>query len=192
VGKTTTIAKLAAQYGLRMQKRVGLITIDTYRIAAVDQLRTYAEILNVPLKVVLSPTELGAALEELRDCDLVLVDTAGRSQNDAIRLNELRRFLTQAKADEIHLVLSTTNSQANLVQSAERFCKLGVDRIIFTKLDEAVGFGVILNVLRRVDRKLSYLTNGQEVPEHLEVGCSIAVADLITGPPPATRTARTA
>lgn len=179
VGKTTTIAKLAAQYSLRLNKRVGLLTIDTYRIAAVDQLKTYAEILNVPLKVVLAPDDLRAAIDELSDCDLVLIDTAGRSQNDAIRLNELKRFLDRANADEIHLVLSTTNNQANLVSAAERFCKLGVDRIIFTKLDESVGVGVMLNVIRRVNRKISYLTNGQEVPDHIQVGRPEDVANLI-------------
>jgi len=185
VGKTTTVAKLAAQHSLRMNKRVALVTIDTYRIAAVDQLKTYAEILNLPLKVVLSPPELGEALEALSDFDLVLIDTAGRSQNDAIRLNELKRFLSRAKADEIHLVLSTTSQEANLIQAAERFCKLGVDRIIFTKVDEAVGFGVMLNVLKRVDRKLSYLTNGQEVPDHLEVVRPEYLAELITAGPAA-------
>ena len=179
VGKTTTIAKLAAQYSLRMNKRVGLVTLDTYRIAAVDQLRTYAEILNVPLKVVLSPSELDDAIREMSDFDLVLVDTAGRSQNDAIRLNELKRFLAELRSKEVHLVLSTTSNQANLLQAAERFCGLGVDRIIFTKLDESVGVGVMLNGIRRVNRKISYLTNGQEVPDHIRVGRPEDVADLI-------------
>ncbi len=179
VGKTTTIAKLAAHYSLRMKKRVGLVTIDTYRIAAVDQLRTYAEILNVPLKVVLSPSELDGAIRDMSDFDLVLVDTAGRSQNDAIRLNELKRFLADLGSKEVHLVLSTTSNQANLLQAAERFCGLGVDRIIFTKLDEGVGVGVMLNVIRRVNRKISYLTNGQEVPDHIQVGRPEDVANLI-------------
>ena len=183
VGKTTTVAKLAARHSLGMNKAVGLITIDTYRIAAVDQLKTYAEILNLPLKVVLTPGELDEAIKELSRCDLILIDTAGRSQNDALRLNELRRFLTQARAHEVHLVLSTTSQEANLMQAAERFCKLGVDRILFTKIDEGLGFGVILNVLKRVNRKMSYLTNGQEVPDHIEVGRPEQVAELITRGP---------
>ena len=180
VGKTTTVAKLAAQHSLGMNKRVGLITIDTYRIAAVDQLKTYAEILNLPLKVVLTPTELREAVNELNSCELILIDTAGRSQNDALRLNELKCFLTQAQADEVHLVLSITSQEANLIQAAERFCRLGADRILFTKIDEGVGFGVMLNVLKRVNRKMSYLTNGQEVPEHIEVGRPEQVAELIS------------
>jgi flagellar biosynthesis protein FlhF len=189
VGKTTTIAKLAARHSLGMNQKVGLITIDTYRIAAVDQLKTYAEILNLPLKVVLTPNELSEAIAELSDRDLILIDTAGRSQNDTMRLNQLRTFLAEARTDEIHLVLSTTSQEANLLQAAERFCRLGVDRIIFTKLDESVGFGVILNVLKRVNRKLSYLTNGQEVPDNIEVGRPEQVAALITARPRATATA---
>ena len=184
VGKTTTIAKLAAQHSVRGSLRVGLITIDTYRIGAVDQLKTYADILDMPLRVVLTPGELADAIKDYADRDLVLIDTAGRSQNNKKRLNELKRFLDQAKPHEVHLVLSTTSHEANLVQSTERFCELGVDRIIFTKLDEAVGFGVILNVMKRVDRKISYLTNGQEVPEDIRISRPEVLAELITASPP--------
>jgi flagellar biosynthesis protein FlhF len=189
VGKTTTIAKLAARHSLGMNQKVGLITIDTYRIAAVDQLKTYAEILNLPLKVVLTPNELSEAVAEFADRDLILIDTAGRSQNDAMRLSQLKLFLDEARTDEVHLVLSTTSQEANLLQAAERFCRLGVDRIIFTKLDEGVGFGVILNVLKRVNRKLSYLTNGQEVPDNIDVGRPEQVAEMIAARPRAAATA---
>ncbi len=182
VGKTTTIAKLAAHFKLREGRRVGLVTIDTYRIAAVDQLKTYADIIQVPLEVVMTPAELSAALERLNDCDIILIDTAGRGQNDAMRMEQLRQFLDVAKADETHLVLASNCTEAFLVQAVERFGRVGADRVVFTKLDEAVGFGVLLNVLRRFDKKLSYLTTGQDVPDDIEVGRARRVAELILGP----------
>jgi len=181
VGKTTTIAKLAAHYQLRQRKRVGLVTIDTYRIAAVDQLKTYADILGVPLAVVLSPPELPEAIRGQQDRDLILIDTAGRSQHDDIKLSELRCFLQEAKPHETHLVLSSTSSRANCVEAAGRFSTLGADRIIFTKLDEAVGIGVMLDVLRKVRREVSYVTTGQNVPNDIEVCQSARLAGLIVG-----------
>ncbi|GMV97377.1 MAG: hypothetical protein AMXMBFR83_17350 [Phycisphaerae bacterium] len=195
VGKTTTIAKLAAHFKLREHKRVGLITIDTYRIAAVDQLKAYADILNVPLQVVLTPADMAATVESLRGLDVVLIDTSGRSQNDAGRLGELRVFLDAARAAaagknpdgdgqdggglETHLVLSCTSHPGQLVQVAEKFAPLGVDRVVFTKLDEAVGLGVILNVANRLNLQLSYLTTGQDVPDDMEIGHRRRIAELI-------------
>lgn len=187
VGKTTTIAKLAAHFKLREGRRVGLITIDTYRIAAVDQLKAYAEILYVPLEVVLSPEEMIAALERMRDYDLILIDTSGRSQRDAQRLSELGTFLDAARrtaADqggrlETHLVLSCIAHPQQLAQVTERFSVLGLDRVVFTKLDEAVGLGVIFNTIRRLNVKLSYLTTGQDVPDHLEIGHRRRIAELV-------------
>lgn len=186
VGKTTTIAKLAAYFKLRERKSVGLITIDTYRIAAVDQLRAYAEILNVPLQVVLTPEEMSTAVELMHDFDVVLIDTSGRSQNDTGRLSDLKVFLDAARAAageaarlETHLVLSCTAHPGQLLQVAEKFGILGVDRAVFTKLDEAVGLGVILNVSHRLNLRLSYLTTGQDVPEDMEIGHRRRVAELI-------------
>lgn len=181
VGKTTTIAKLAAHFRLRENRRVGLITIDTYRIAAVDQLRVYARIIDVPLEVVLSPEELTTALGRLDECDIVLIDTAGRGQNDTARIEELRRFLEAARPDETHLVLASNCTQAVLLRAVEQFSRVGIDRVVFTKLDEAVGFGVLLTVLRRVDKKLSYITTGQDVPDDIEVGHGRRIAELILG-----------
>jgi len=181
VGKTTTIAKLAANFKLRGGLSVGLVTIDTYRIAAVDQLRTYAQILDVPLKVVLTPKELAESISAMRDMDVILIDTAGRSQNDAIRINELKTFLDAAKPDEVHLVLSSTANEKTLLQAVERFGQIRIDRIVFTKLDEAVGFGVIINVLKRVNKALSYVTMGQDVPDDIAVGRGRELAALILG-----------
>lgn len=181
VGKTTTIAKLAAHYHLREQKRVGFITIDTYRIAAVDQLKTYAEILGVPLKIALSPAELRDAVQSMQDRNVILIDTAGRSQNDEIKLNELRRFVREVKPDETHLVLSSTASRPALESAAKRFAGVGANRVIFTKLDEAVGVGVMLDVLRKVKREVSYVTTGQRVPSDIEVVTPDKIAKLIVG-----------
>lgn len=179
VGKTTTVAKLAAAYKLRHGKRVGLVTSDTYRIAAVDQLRTYAEIIGLPLKVAMSPTDMTSVCESLRDCDVILIDTAGRSQRDGVRLEELRQFITAARPHQTHLVLSSTASESVLVEAAQRFGHVNPDRIIFTKVDEAVNFGVLVTVARKVALRLSYITTGQEVPDHIEVGRPERIARLL-------------
>jgi len=179
VGKTTTIAKLAANFSLREGRKVGLITIDTYRIAAVDQLRTFAGIIGVPLEVVGTPAELGKAVQRMRDRELVLLDTAGRSPADTARLQELRGFLDEARPQEVHLVLASTCSQGVLLDTLERFRCLGVNRVIFTKLDEAIGFGSILTCLARAEARLSYVTTGQDVPDDIQVGRSRTLAHLI-------------
>jgi len=181
VGKTTTIAKLAAAFKLRQKQRVGLITIDTYRIAAVDQLRTYANIIGVPLKVVMSPGELVMAMREMSDCDTILIDTAGRSHADQLKLNELAQFIEAAKPTEVHLVLSSTTTQEGMEAAVEKFSGVRVDQIIFTKLDEAVSFGVLLNVARKASKALSYITTGQDVPDNIEVGQPRRLAKLIMG-----------
>ncbi len=179
VGKTTTIAKLAAQFRLKQGCRVGLVTIDTYRIAAAEQLQTYAEIIDAPLEVVLTPQEMKPALERLRDCDIVLIDTAGRSQFDREKLSELGEFLSVAEPDETHLVLSATSSQAVLMKAMEEFSSFRIDRVIFTKLDEAVGIGTLLAVCRKLDAKLSYVTTGQDVPSDIEESDGRKLAEMI-------------
>lgn len=180
VGKTTTIAKLAANFKLREGKRVGLITIDTYRIAAVNQLATYAQIIDVPLKVVLAPAEARDAVAEFRkSCDIVLLDTAGRSPSDQMKLNELRGFLEAVGPHEVHLVLSSTCQSAAMRSAVERFSPLGVNRVILTKLDEAVSFGVVLEIIRHVNASLSYVTTGQDVPDDIEVGQASRLARWI-------------
>jgi flagellar biosynthesis protein FlhF len=181
VGKTTTVAKLAANLQLRQKHKVGLITIDTYRIAAIDQLRKYADILQSKLKVVGHPEDMGEAVRSMHDCEYILIDTAGRSPNDMMKLNELRQFLTAASPDEVHLVLSTTANQACVDLAVQRFGEVGVDRIIFTKLDEAARVGVVLNVIRKVNKSLSYVTMGQAVPDDIEVGMGRDLARLILG-----------
>lgn len=179
VGKTTTVAKLAASYKLRHGRRIGLITTDTYRIAAVDQLRMYADIIGVPLKVALTSDDMASAVESFRDRDVILIDTAGRSQRDRPRISELSRLIDAARPHETHLVLAGNGNEEVLIEAAQNFGAASPNRVIFTKLDEAVNFGVLLNVARRVSLQLSYVTTGQEVPDHIEVGRSDRIARLI-------------
>jgi flagellar biosynthesis protein FlhF len=181
VGKTTTIAKLAATFKLRQKLGVALITLDTYRIAAVEQLRTYANIIGVPLHVVASPEEMRGAIEKCRGADAVLIDTAGRSQRDDPRLEQLRTFIDAANPHEVHLVLSSTGALSVLMDAVERFSAIRTDRILFTKLDEAVSFGVLLTVARKVNKRLSYVTTGQEVPHQIEPGRADRLAELVLG-----------
>jgi flagellar biosynthesis protein FlhF len=179
VGKTTTIAKLAANFRLRDKWNVGLITVDTYRIAAVEQLRTYADIIDLPMQVVSTPREMREAVERMSHLDLVLLDTAGRSPRDEVKIRELRALLSEARADEVHLVLSSAASSANLANIAERFAPAGTTALILTKLDEANGLGHLLPALRSARLPLSYLTNGQNVPDDIESAEARRVARTI-------------
>jgi flagellar biosynthesis protein FlhF len=181
VGKTTTIAKLAANYRLKEKCRVGLITVDTYRIAAVEQLRTYADIIDLPMHVVSTPRQMRETVERMSHLDLILLDTAGRSPKDEVRIQELKVFLNEAAADEVHLVLSSVAASRTLEQTAERFAAIGATALIFTKLDEATGLGNVLPVLRSSGLPLSYLTDGQNVPDDIEVADGHRLARLILG-----------
>lgn len=167
VGKTTTIAKLAANFKIREGKKVGMITIDTFRIAAVDQLKIYAEIIDVPLQVVLTAGELRAAIDSMKDFDIILLDTAGRSQNDRLRIGQLSGFLKAAQPDEIHLVMAANSNRSAIISTLERFLQLGVNRIIMTKLDEATACGAVLNVAAVGKLPISYVTTGQDVPDDI-------------------------
>jgi len=181
VGKTTTIAKLAALQRLRHGRRVGLVTSDTYRIAAVDQLRTYANIIGLPVRVASSATEMERACASLADCDMIFVDTAGRSPQDAARLDELRDMLAACRPTETHLVLSMAAAEAVLTRTVERFQPLLPDRLILTKLDEAVTFGCIANLAGQTSLPISFVTDGQEVPDQIEEADSARLATLVFG-----------
>jgi len=179
VGKTTTIAKLAAYAKLELKQKVALITLDTFRVAAVDQLQQYAQILQVPLHVALTVEDLRSALRFYQDRTLVLIDTPGHSPKDAEVLGQLRRLLDELPEVETHLVLSATTKPRDLSDIAQRFEPLKPGRLIFTKLDETSTYGPILSTLVRIKRPLSYLGTGQEVPQDLELATSRRVSDLI-------------
>lgn len=181
VGKTTTIAKLAANLRLRDGIKMGLVTVDTYRIAAVEQLRTYAEIIDLPMRVVTSPPEMRRTMDELAGLDLVLIDTAGRSPRDELQINELRRLLVEAKVDEVHLVLSLTAGLRSLLATAEKFAVAGTTSLLLTKLDEAASLGNALSLCRQVQLPISYLTTGQDVPDDIEPANPTRLARLILG-----------
>jgi flagellar biosynthesis protein FlhF len=180
VGKTTTIAKLISIYAHR-GKEVGVITNDTYRIAAAEQIRRVAQLVGVPIRVCPRPQDIEAALQEFANRDLVLIDTAGRSQKNAQRMDELKEVLAAVKPDETHLVVSMTTQPETIVDVAERFAVCGYDRLVVTKLDEALKVGVVLDVLSRVQAELSFITTGQEIPRDIEVADSGRLAALILG-----------
>ncbi len=179
VGKTTTIAKIAAKYVLERGVSVALVTADTYRISAVDQLRTYSDIIGLPLEIVYSPEELKPALRKHRDKKLILIDTAGRSQNNSYQMDELRDFLAVDPSIEKHLVLSATTKERDAEAILERFSVCRPDRILLTKTDETESIGFIVNLL--FDRRLamSYLTTGQSVPDDIEPAKPEALARLM-------------
>ena len=181
VGKTTTIAKLATHYRYKKGKRVGLVTIDTYRMGAREQSQQYAELLNVPIRVALTPGELRRALQEMANRDLILIDTAGYSQKDLLKLNEVRAFLAAARPDETHLVVSCTTDSRVVRHVLEVYKALQINRILLTKLDEAVAFGMILDLATTTDHPFSYATQGQEVTEEIGLGEPGRMARLILG-----------
>ena len=181
VGKTTTIAKLAANFRLRDGIRMGLVTVDTYRIAAVEQLRTYAEIIDLPMKVVTTPLEMRQALDELSGLDLVLIDTAGRSPRDDLKIQELQSLLSEADVDEVHVVMSLTSSVRSISMTCDQFAAVSPTALILTKLDEAPGMGSLLSVARQVALPVSYLTTGQDVPEDIESADPQRVSRLVLG-----------
>lgn len=182
VGKTTTLAKLAAHFALFQQKNVGLVTIDTYRIGAVDQLRTYGEILGVPVEVVMTPKEFKKKVDDLRrEKDIVLIDTTGRPSHNTMDLAELRRFLEKVVPLETFLVLSCTTKSKDLLRIAENFKILNYTQLIFTKTDETQTLGSILNVVHTMQVPVAYLTNGQNVPNDIMTVKPHELAQMILG-----------
>jgi flagellar biosynthesis protein FlhF len=182
-GKTTTIAKLAARYSLYESKKVLFLTADTYRIAAVDQLRTYADIIGAPIEIVFSNQDAREALERHEDKDVVFIDTAGRSPHNETQINELAGLMGICSPDEIHLVLSVTTKMSDQMDAIKRFSAVPVNKLIFTKLDETSTPGTILNIVNKVKVPISYLTIGQNVPEDINVAESKYLANIILGVP---------
>jgi flagellar biosynthesis protein FlhF len=181
VGKTTTIAKLAAEQVLKYRKSVGLITSDTYRIAAIDQLRTYASILDVPLEVVFSPLDLQKAMEKMQDKDIILMDTAGRNFRSDMAVSELQSLLrTDEKRDTI-LVLSLCMKYSDMHAVMDKFNKFGVEKVLFTKSDETETIGSIINLFSDFSLSLSYITDGQNVPEDIRLADPRTMANELVG-----------
>jgi len=167
-GKTTTLAKIAARAALEEKVKVGLVTTDTYRIAAADQLKTYGRIMEVPVEVVSDKTAFRKALAKLADRDLILVDTPGKSSVESGYVEKLRDLFQLETPVETHLLLPLTASPDSLAQNLERFKPIGYQSIIFTKLDESRHYGVIYNVIDQERKPVSFITNGQNVPQDIE------------------------
>jgi flagellar biosynthesis protein FlhF len=184
VGKTTTIAKLAAHFALVEHKRVALLTVDTYRIAAVEQLKNYGQIIDIPVGVAYNQAEVLPVVEQFADYDLLLIDTAGRSQKNRLQVGELKTLL-EAVNCETHLVLSAPIKEDDMLESVQRFSAARVDRLLFSKLDETGTYGTLLNVADQSGIPLSYLTTGQKVPEDIEVAEGSKLASLLLNAGPA-------
>lgn len=179
VGKTTTIAKLAALLKFKDRRKVGLITLDTYRMAAVDQLQMYARIMDAPIEVLTDPKGLVPALRRFDGCDMVLIDTSGRNHRDREQMRELE-MLYRRKADlNTYLVLSATTGSDGLRDAIDRYAGLPVDSLVFTKVDEGASFGNIFSALAYSGKPLAYITTGQRVPEDIETATGEKMASLV-------------
>jgi flagellar biosynthesis protein FlhF len=178
-GKTTTIAKLAADFTFISRKRAALITIDTFRVGAVEQLHKYAEILNIPMEVVNTPEALKQAVNRNADRDIILIDTAGRSPRDGLCISELNSFLSAVNPVETHLVISAGTRERDALAIVDKFSAVNVARLIFTKFDVVVGLGSIVNLTDRITIPLSYVTTGQNVPRDIETADSRKIAHQV-------------
>ena len=181
VGKTTTIAKLAAHYRQHEQRSVALITLDTYRIAAVEQLRMYADLLGVTMDVALTRGDAVRCIARRHDADLILVDTAGRSPGDRVGMTEVHDMLSLNHPVEVHLVLSATTRERDLMQYTNHYRGIPFTRLLLTKLDETTGVGGAFDLMRKTGVPLSYFCVGQRVPEDLELARPERLAELLLG-----------
>ncbi len=179
MGKTTSIIKLATHPEFYGKKRVALITIDTYRVAAAAQLKTFAALAKLPLDIVYQPGEYAASLERFKNHEIVLVDTAGRSPLNSNHLDDLKRFFNLHPPDEIHLVLSVTTGARSLLDAVKNFAPLSINRLVVSKIDETFRFGNILNVGKRTNIPFSFITNGQKVPDDIHFADKNEIANLI-------------
>jgi flagellar biosynthesis protein FlhF len=179
VGKTTTTAKLAAMYALNRGNKVALITMDIFRVGAVEQLKTYSRIMGIPLEVASTPKELEKAVEKHSACDLIFIDTAGRSHKDKEKLDEMKNFLDNKTPIEVYLCLSATTKDRELEEILNRFKIFQISKVVFTKIDESESFGNMVNLLMKDNLQIAYFTTGQRVPEDIEVATSAKLADMI-------------
>ncbi|WP_026476019.1 flagellar biosynthesis protein FlhF [Alkaliphilus transvaalensis] len=179
VGKTTTIAKLAAHYSLNEGKKIGFISADTYRIAAVEQLKIYSEILNVPVEVIYEAGDIHQAVSKLSHKDIIMVDTAGRSHKNHEQVKELELLLNQLDEKEIYLVVSCTAKNKDIREILKAYGFIDNFKIILTKIDEATTYGTILNTALQTQKPISYLTTGQSVPDDIEVISADKILSLL-------------
>lgn len=183
VGKTTTIAKLASKFKIEKKAKIAIITADTYRVAAVEQIRTYANILSVPIEVVYHADELKPLYDKYQEYDLILVDTAGRSHKNEEQREDIQKLLATAEdyPHEIYLVVSATTKYKDLIKITQTYSDISDYRLLFTKIDETDALGNILNIRMLTQKPLSYTTFGQNVPEDISVTDAQGIAKQLLG-----------
>jgi len=179
VGKTTTLAKIAADCMLKFNKKVALITTDTYRIAAIEQLKTYAKILSIPLEVCYNLEDFEKACEAYKDYDVVLIDTAGRNFRNQYYVEELKQIIDYGNEMETFLVLSLTSKQSDMEEIYQQFSSIDIKQFIFTKIDETATYGSMYNLIDKYRIGVAYLTNGQNVPDDRVSASTEIITNLI-------------
>ncbi|MEK3855097.1 flagellar biosynthesis protein FlhF [Cytobacillus sp. FSL H8-0458] len=181
VGKTTTLAKMAAECVIKHKKKAAFITADTYRIAAIDQLKTYAGILDIPLEVCYTIDDFRQAAERLKEYDLVLIDTAGRNFRNRQYVEDLKNVIDFEKDMETFLVLSLTAKQKDMEDIYNQFSIIDIDKLIFTKADETSTYGAMYNIIHKYKKGAAYITNGQDVPDDILMAGPEAIVKLLMG-----------
>lgn len=181
VGKTTTLAKIAANFMIKEGKKVGLITADTYRIAAVEQLKTYSEIMGTPITVIYSPKEMKDAIKKNSESDLILIDTPGKNHKDKKHFDEIREIYKAAEPDEAYLLISATTKPKDCKSIINSYNFIENYKLIFTKVDETSSLGVLLNVRELTGKSLSYVTTGQSVPDDIEIADAENISKKLLG-----------
>ncbi|MBS4189248.1 flagellar biosynthesis protein FlhF [Bacillus sp. FJAT-49705] len=181
VGKTTTLAKIAAEGVINHKKKVAFITTDTYRIAAIDQLKTYAKILNIPMEVCYTIEDFNKAAESFNEFDLVLIDTAGRNFRNKQYVEDLKQVIDFDNECETFLVLSLTAKQRDMEDIFDQFSIIEIDKFIFTKADETSSYGAMYNLINKYNKGVAYITNGQNVPDDMIAAQPSIIAKTIIG-----------
>ena len=179
VGKTTCIAKLAVISKILHNLDIGLISIDTYRLGALDQLKIFSEISNIDFLVAYEPNDISKFMKKFKNKDIVFIDTVGRSQNNKKLLDSINHFLKKVKVDETYLVLNSTSDYKVMLDVAKKFKVLDYDALVFSKLDEAISFGNIINLVNEIKTPIKYLTNGQVIPDDIIAADSEFIANMI-------------
>ncbi|MGB9441591.1 MAG: flagellar biosynthesis protein FlhF [Desulfobacterales bacterium] len=179
VGKTTTVAKLAAVQSRRYKKRVGLITLDNYGIAAIKQLKTYAQIIGIPLEAPVNIAELKCSIKKHKDKELIIIDTPGINPHNQELIQDLKGRFAKLSNLQTHLVLSATTKEKDLIATTEAFKEMNIHRLLFTKIDESCTYGNIVNLLIRTNIPLSFLCGGRKVPDDIEAGSTEKLVALL-------------
>ena len=181
VGKTTTIVKLAADFAVKQRKKVGIINTDTYRVGAQEQLKTYADILGVPIQLVYYPDEIATAMEEMSDRDIIFVDTAGKRPGDEQHRDELLDMIRILKPEDVLLCLSATTGFSSIKEMVDTYGFIDNYRLLITKLDETKYRGVLLNISWYTRKPIAYVTTGQKVPDEIEIADIERIVKEIVG-----------